>query len=76
MNWKIACFAVGLILTASLTACSGKSATTNQTAPSPADAMQQGDAMKSDTMKQGDAMKDGAMKQGDAMKDDAMKKTP
>ncbi|MBW4551492.1 MAG: hypothetical protein KME35_10330 [Aphanocapsa sp. GSE-SYN-MK-11-07L] len=56
MNWKIACFAVGLIVTASLTACSGQSATTNQAAPSPADAMQQGGAMK------GDAMKDDAMK--------------
>jgi pentapeptide MXKDX repeat protein len=76
MNWKIVSLIAGLTLTASLAACSGNPAQTNQTSPtaSPsADAMKKdGDAMKKD----GDAMKkDGdAMKSGDAMKKDTPSK--
>lgn len=79
MNWKTLFLIAGLILTTSLTACSGTPATNNQVAPEASPAMSKdktGDAMSKD--KAGDAM--GKDKAGGAMgKDkagDAMKQSP
>ena len=78
MNYKTVGLIAGLILTASLAACSSKPASTNQVAPaSPtAETTTPGDAMSGDAMKKdGDAMKkSGDAMSGDAMSGDAMKK--
>ena len=78
MNYKTVGLIAGLILTASLAACSSKPASTNQVAPaSPtAETTTPGNAMSGDAMKKdGDAMqKSGDAMSGDAMSGDAMKK--
>jgi pentapeptide MXKDX repeat protein len=78
MNYKTVGLIAGLILTASLAACSSKPASTNQVAPaSPtAETTTPGNAMSGDAMKkEGDAMqKSGDAMSGDAMSGDAMKK--
>ncbi|HEY9662523.1 MAG TPA: hypothetical protein V6C65_29045 [Allocoleopsis sp.] len=77
LNWKTFGITVGLILAASLGACSGNSASNQKTAPDANGGAMSGDAMSpspSDARKKsGDAMSGDAMKKSsDAMSGDAM----